>query len=144
MKLHNHNKRCIFFLTIFILFSVQVFWGQKCVLASNEEVKLKAIAQKYWNSKLTGDVITCYQLESPSYQKRTPLSIYAKEGNLVFKKVKIKKVEINDDKGTVLVEVKYIIPAFGTKHVFPSTVKDRWIKFDGKWYHVMKNDKPIG
>ncbi len=143
MKLHNHRK-CIFFLLTLILFAIQVLGASNFVQASNEEVKLKAVAQKYWNSKLTGDVITCYQLETPTYQKKTPLSIYAKEGNLVFKEVKIKKVEISDDKGKVIVEVRYIIPAFGTKHVFPSTVKDQWIKLDGKWYHVMKNDKPIG
>ena len=102
--------------------------GDKEVLAKR--------AQKYWNSKLTGDAITCYQLEEPAYQKKVPLSVYAKPGNLVFKDVKVDQINISDDNATVTVKINYIIPALGSKLVFPSTVKDKWKKIDGKWYHL--------
>ncbi len=123
---------------IILVISTQVSLGYAGLFGPDDKEVVHKRAQKYWESKLTGDTITCYQLEEPSYRKKVPLSVYARPGNLIFKEVKIDKIIISDDNATVTVKIKYIIPALGSKLVFPSTVKDEWKKVDGEWYHVHK------
>jgi len=101
-----------------------------------EEDSLQKVAKKYWNSKLTGDVITCYQFEDPAFKEKVSLSSYAKHGSLVYKDVKIGGVNIKGASGTIEVKIEYFIPAMGSKAVFKSEFKDKWKKIDKKWYHV--------
>jgi len=107
-----------------------------------EDKDLRQRAVKYWNSKLTGDMITCYQLEEPAYQKAVPISQYVKGGNVIYKDVSVKDIQIDGDNATVTVKLHYIIPALGSRLVFPDTVKDRWKKIDGKWFHHRKIEGP--
>jgi len=128
------------FFSLFVYPTQALYAG---LFGPDDKERLKQSAQKYWNAKLTGDTITCYQLEEPAFRKKMPLSIYARPGNLIFKEVKVDQIAIDDDNATVTVKIKYIIPALGSKLVFPSTVKDKWKKVDGKWYHVYKEETLI-
>ena len=131
-------------ITIFFLlfFASNVLYNQE-VFASNDIEALKSAASKYWNSRLTGDVLACYQLEEPGFRKKVPLSQYAKAGNIIYKDVKVDEVEIQKDVGTVKVKISYIIPALGSRVVFPDTVVDKWKKVEGEWYHVIRQGNPL-
>ncbi len=112
------------------------------LFGKGEEESLRQQAVRYWNSKLTGDMITCYQLEEPAFKKAVPISQYVKGGNVIYKDVSVKEVQVDGDNATVIVELHYIIPALGSRLVFPDTVKDKWKKVDGKWFHHMKIEVP--
>ena len=132
------------YITIFfLLFFVSNILYSHEVMASNDKETLKEAASKYWNSRLTGDVVACYQLEEPGFRKKVPLSQYAKAGNIIYKDVKIDKINIQRDVGTVKVKISYIIPALGSRMVFPDTVVDKWKKVEGEWYHVMRQGNPL-
>ncbi len=128
---------CIFSMMVFPRHGHGAFFG-------NEGVKeLKETVNRYWNSRLTGDVITCYEIEEPSFKKMVPISQYLRHRGLIYKSVEVDKVEIKDDNAIVAVKVEYIIPALGSRAVFQDTIKDLWRKIDGKWYHVQKKDNTI-
>jgi len=106
------------------------------------ETVLREKVTKYWNSKLTGDLITCYQLEEPNFQKRVPISQYVKGGNVIYKEVKLKSIKKDGVNAIATINFKYIIPAFGSRVVFSDTLNDEWIKIDGKWFHHRKIEVP--
>ncbi len=112
------------------------------LFGKSDKAILKERAEKYWNSKLTGDMITCYQLEEPEYRKKVPVSVYVRTGSIIYKEIKVKDIQIFDDKATVTVDMKYFIPALGSEHVFPSEFKDKWKKVGSEWYHVPEEKRP--
>ncbi len=133
------------FLTILcLIFLVSDVICHLDVSASDDNGKesLKQAASKYWNSRLTGDVVACYQLEEPSFRGKVPLSQYAKTGNIIYKEVKVDEIEIKRDEGTVKIKISYIIPGFGSRMVFHDTIVDKWKKVKGNWYHVMRLGYP--
>ena len=139
----KHGRLAVTLAVLILLMGSGVSYGW--LFGQNDSKILKERAKKYWNSKLTGDMITCYQLEEPDYRKKVPISVYTRTGTLVFKEVKIKDINISDDNATVTVDIKYFIPALGSKHVFPSEVKDKWKKIGSEWYHVPeKNGSETG
>ncbi len=106
---------------------------------SNESLnQLLVNAKKYWQGRLTGDFITCYNLEEPNYRKSVPLSSYAKRRGIIYKEIHIQKPQIQGNTATVEVIMYYIIPAMGN-HMFKMTVKDPWVIIEGKWYHQINN-----
>ncbi len=109
---------------------------------SSDETVLREKVEKYWNSKLTGDLITCYQLEEPKFQKKVPISQYVKGGNIIYKEIKVDKIKIEGENATATINFKYIIPALGSRVVFSDTLQDEWVKLDGKWYHHRKIEVP--
>ena len=135
----NERKKLLNIVGLIFLVSTLCYNG---AYASNDKQELKKAASKYWNSRLTGDVVTCYQLEEPAFQKKVPLSQYAKGGNIIYKEVKVDGIEIQGEDGIVKVKIAYIIPGFGSRMVFPDTVIDKWKKVEGKWYHVMRSGNP--
>ena len=132
------NKKYFAFLITVITVSItlNISLSHASFFGSSDSDVLTKRAEKYWNSKLTGDMITCYQLEEPKYKKKVPVSVYVRTGTLMYKSVKIKNVHTKDDNSTVTVEIKYFIPALGSKHIFTTKVKDKWKKIHGTWYHV--------
>lgn len=113
------------------------------VFAKNENLKYRVV--KYWKSRLTGDVISCYQLEEPKFREMVPLSKYAKKSGLIYKDFEIKKFHVRGDKAIVHIEVTYFLPAFGSKNLFKTLTKDEWKKINKTWYHVLtKNNKEGG
>ncbi len=134
----KHGRLAVTLAVLILLMGSSVSYGW--LFGQNDSKTLRERAKKYWDSKLTGDMITCYQLEEPDYRKKVPISVYTRTGTLVFKEVKIKDININDDNATVTVDIKYFIPALGSKHIFPSEVRDKWKKIGSKWYHVPENN----
>ena len=137
MEKNKNNKYLpLFIIVIAVLMTLDTGVSQAGIFGQSDRQALKKRTEKYWNSKLTGDMITCYQLEEAKFRKRVPVSVYSRTGTLMYKSVKIKDVETEDDNGTVTVEIKYFIPALGSKHIFTTKVKDKWRKIQGTWYHV--------
>ncbi|GEM_PF-2013923 len=126
-----------------LLFFFSSFLCNYEVSASDDKKELKDAASKYWNFRLTGDVVACYQLEEPVFQRKVPLSQYARAGNIIYKDVKVDNISIQKDIGTVEVKISYIIPALGSKAIFHQIVIDKWKKIDGHWYHVMRQGNPL-
>ncbi len=132
------NKKIINIISaITIVLNMQL--AQSELFAKNNADKdiVYKTAQKYWKSKLTGDVIACYQFEEPTYKKKVPLSTYAKQGSIVYKDVKLGEVDIQGSNATVKVQIIYFLPAIGSKGEFTSEFKDRWKKINNNWFHVM-------
>ena len=140
VKISRYNDYIITGLIILMLFLPSLSYAGLFSRGEDENLKQKAV--KYWNSKLTGDMITCYQLEEPAYQKAVPISQYVKGGNVIYKDVSVKNIQIDGDNATVTVKLHYIIPALGSRLVFPDTVKDKWRKIEGKWFHHRKIATP--
>ncbi len=139
----NTNKQITIVLFTVLFLLVTIGDSQAWLFSRNKKEELVKRASQYWNSKLTGDLFTCYQLEEPSVRKKVPISQYVKTGNLIYKSVKITSVDIKKDLATVDVKIKYIIPALGSRVVFTDTVKDYWKKIDDNWFHHIKAN-PIG
>ncbi len=143
MKTQEKNKKYFAFLITFVsvIIILDIPLSHAGIFGPSDREVLTKRAEKYWNSKLTGDMITCYQLEEPRYKKQVPVSLYVRTGSLMYKDVEIKDVQTDDDNGTVTVEIRYFIPALGSKHIFKTTVKDKWKKIQGAWYHVPEDNR---
>lgn len=116
----------------------------KCeAYASNDKEELKQVASTYWKSRLTGDVVICYQLEEPAFRKKVPLSQYARGGSVIYKTVNVDDIDIQGNIGRVKVKISFIIPAIGSSNSLSDTVVDKWKKVDGKWYHIMRQESPV-
>ncbi len=139
-------KHCAEITSLFfgILITISVISCSYAWQLSNKGPKnsLKGLVTKYWNSKLTGDMVTCYQLEEPNFRKKVPISAYVRGGNLIYKSVQVKNIAINGNNATAEVEIEYLIPALGSLS-FKNQLKDKWLKIDGNWYHRAPTKKTI-
>ena len=138
----RYTEISCFFLGILITFSVISCSHAWQLARKDQKSSLKNLITKYWNSKLTGDMITCYQLEEPDFRKKVPVSVYVRGGNLIYKSVQLKDITINGENATADIGIEYIIPALGSKLSFKNQIKDKWVKKDGNWYHRPQTKKP--
>ena len=102
---------------------------------------LRQAAEKYWAARVAADWITCYKYSDVAKLQKESLSGYVRhQGNLIYKSAVVGAVEMKgDDEAIVHVAIEYYVPAFGTSEAFKTTLKNKWVRLDGKWYfHVEK------
>lgn len=134
----NSSVRHVFSL---LLVAVTILGLSACAginLQGNPGQDVRQAAEDYWKARVAGDWITCYKYEEVSRSGKVRLSQYVQtQGNLIYKSARIEGVSMGDQgkKAVIKVAVEYYLPAFGTSNAFKSTLSDKWIKMDGKWYH---------
>ena len=112
--------------------------------ASFEEALLKSV-NEYWQAVVAGNWHEAYTYEYPVLRKTISRDVYvSRRGNPL---VRISSYKIEDitffENGTeasvkLRLWLKLFIPGSSGNNKVTLTVKDKWVKISGKWYHVPK------
>ncbi len=103
---------------------------------------LKKRVTEYWNYKIRREFDRAYQMELPLYRKTVSMVKYIKRfhDGMYWTGVDVKNIEMDGGAAWVLVgiEARTIIPGIPQKKGigYSSTLRERWIKEGGVWYHV--------
>ena len=108
---------------------------------SAEQVpSLRQRIQTYWQAKIKGNLITTFQMETPSFQESTDPRLYLQTvGRSVnWKSFEIQDIQEKEDQAKVQILLHYVvIHGHGLVRLEKErTINERWVKEDGQWYHV--------
>jgi len=121
------------------LFSCQ---GAEVRKKTDDREALKKRVTEYWNYKIRREFDRAYQMELPLYRKTVSMVRYIKRfhDGMYWTGVDIKNIEMDEGAAWVMVgiQTRTIIPGIPQKKGigYRSTLRERWIKEGGVWYHV--------
>jgi len=106
-------------------------------LNQHSEVALARRAQRFWDLKLSGDMLGAYDYMAESYRRRTTPTGFTRQGMglVIHTGAKVQDVRLDDKGGEVEIELKHV---FNKEHFDKteavSTVTERWVFENGGWY----------
>jgi len=106
------------------------------------EEGLRQRVEEYWHLRLAGDLVKAYEYEYPTFRKKMGLNAYiSSRNNPLARYVEAKILAIKfPEKDVAEVEMEFGIEVklMGAKKPFTTRFKrtERWVKVDGRWYHV--------
>ncbi len=126
----------IFFLIIFFGCSIK-----DTVKSGSDEEALRERVTMYWNLKVKQEFDKSYEYEDPYYRKMTSLVTYIQGFNtstLKWNDAKIKAVEMGDDTAKVEMDLDTTIKLPDMKKIqhHKNVGEEKWVKVEGKWYHI--------
>ncbi len=125
------KRKLLFLFLVFIL-----------VACASEEEKLRQRIEKYWSLRINGQLAEAYKYEYPLFRKKVDLNAYISTRNnplARYRKAKILALSF-PEKDVAQVEMEFEIEILFShaKKPLVTTIKrkEKWVKVDGKWYHV--------
>lgn len=106
---------------------------------------LEKRVNQFWEARVKGDFDDAYRYERISqtlkgYSKEEYIK-HAVSSKVTIQSFKIKDIKlISDDTAEVYLEIVFKLEPIGgidIKNPITSNTKDKWVKIDGKWYHVI-------
>lgn len=127
-----------FFYAVAVLFCVA---ATGCATQSSKltpEERVAALSQKRLDALLAGDLKKAYGFLSPAYRSGVTFSRYSAfvAGVGTWKEAEVKSVNCEEQLCKVAVGLTYKSPM--VKEVLTTTLNERWLNIDGKWWYYQK------
>lgn len=103
--------------------------------------KLKDTFCEYWTLRYNGNTPKTYSMEAPQFQDQIPIEKY----ELYVRRTKnntLEKIVINDvakeTSDLTHIDCNFFLKTKSGKDI-SSSIRDKWINVDGKWFHAMRD-----
>lgn len=108
-------------------------------LDQKDEAALRERVARWWEARVKRDHQTMYDLYDPAYRAKVPFAEFTPEST-TRSRFDVSAPEVKQivaqtpTSAKVQVQFQGMVSIIGKS--FPSTVDDKWVKADGKWYKV--------
>lgn len=111
----------------------------------SDEEALRQRIMAYWNHKIKQEFDKSYEYEYPIKGITRSRYISRLDSPLIrYKDFSIKSIiKLSDDTAEVEMDILPVLKAPGAKPFeHKTTIKEKWVKWNGLWYHVFQKDFP--
>ncbi len=124
---------------------VAVLGSSQTAPESQPSESLKQRVAAFWEARLKGDELTAYQYEAYAYTGEMTATQYIQSRSpaLKYMAYTIDTIEEQENQAQVTVKLQYQMSIPGMVDLpLSMAIKERWVRFDNKWYRNLKSEKP--